>query len=104
MKTFEIMFSDLTEEAQKRFLEFQGIDSEKDGNYEVFPITCLEMEDFEKGKPSKSDIISEVAKEKGFEIIDVKIDLPDPDDWKGFPSSEEWEEQKKLREVKRTEE
>jgi len=45
MKTFEIMFDDLTEEAQQRFLEFQGLEDPKDGNYEVVPIAVIELED-----------------------------------------------------------
>lgn len=45
MKTFEIMFDDLAEEAQRRFLEFQGLEDPKDGNYEVVPIAVIELED-----------------------------------------------------------
>ena len=45
MKMFEIMFDDLTEEAQKRFLEFQGLESPEDGNYEVVPIAIVELAD-----------------------------------------------------------
>ncbi len=45
MKTFEIMFSDLTEEAQKRFLEFQEIDCAEDGNYDKTPIACMDLEE-----------------------------------------------------------
>jgi hypothetical protein len=45
MKTFEIMFDDLTPDAQKRFLEFQGCESESDGNWEVVPIATVDLED-----------------------------------------------------------
>ncbi|MBA7628862.1 hypothetical protein ES703_36359 [subsurface metagenome] len=45
MKTFEIMFDDLTEEAQQRFLEFQGLEDQADGNYEVVPVAVVELED-----------------------------------------------------------
>ena len=45
MKTFEIMFDDLTEEAQKRFLEFQGLEDPADGNYGIVPIAVLELEE-----------------------------------------------------------
>ena len=45
MKTFEIMFDDLTEEAQRRFLEFQGLDNPYDGNYDIVPIAIVELED-----------------------------------------------------------
>ncbi len=45
MKTFEIMFDDLTEEAQRQFLEFQGLEDSKDGNYDIVPIAVIELED-----------------------------------------------------------
>lgn len=45
MRTFEVMFSDLTPEAQARLLKFERIESESDGNLEHFPIAILERED-----------------------------------------------------------
>jgi hypothetical protein len=45
MKTFEIMFDDLTEEVQQQFLEFQGLADSKDGNYDIVPIAVIELED-----------------------------------------------------------
>ena len=45
MKTFEVMFDDLSEEAQRRFLEFQGLEDSKDGNYDIVPIAIIELED-----------------------------------------------------------
>jgi len=39
MDEFEIMLSDLTPEAQARFLEFIGSDGED--NYDVFPIATV---------------------------------------------------------------
>lgn len=48
MKTFEIMFNDLTPKAQKEFLKFQGVDSISDGNWEVIPIAAVELEDEEE--------------------------------------------------------
>lgn len=42
MATFELYFSDLTPDAQKRFLEFEGIETPEDGNYDVFPIDIME--------------------------------------------------------------
>lgn len=45
METFEIMFDDLNEEAQRAFLEFQGLESPSDGNYEIVPIVELEKEE-----------------------------------------------------------
>ncbi len=44
MRSFEIMFSDLNENAQKRFLEFQEVKSEKEGNFEVSPIAIIYSE------------------------------------------------------------
>lgn len=37
----EIYWSDLTEEAQKQFLEYSGGDN---GNYDVYPIATIEYE------------------------------------------------------------
>ena len=45
MKTFEIMFDDLTDEAQQRFLEFQGLDNYQDGNYDIMPLAIVDMEE-----------------------------------------------------------
>jgi hypothetical protein len=39
---FEIYFSDLTEEAQKRYLEFQGVDDPAELNAEYSPLCILE--------------------------------------------------------------
>lgn len=38
---FEIYFSDLTQEAQERFLASCGLSSAAEGNYDVFPITAI---------------------------------------------------------------
>ena len=45
MSTFEIMFDDLTEEAQARFLEFQGLEGPEDGNYDIVPIAIVDLEE-----------------------------------------------------------
>ena len=45
MKTFEIMLDDLSEDAQVRFLEFQGLEDPSDGNYEICPIAIVELEE-----------------------------------------------------------
>jgi len=45
MKMFEIMFGDLNEEAQKRFLAFQGLDNPKDGNLDIVPIAIVELDE-----------------------------------------------------------
>lgn len=38
---FDIYFSDLTPEAQKRFLAFYGLINAAEGNYDVFPIISI---------------------------------------------------------------
>lgn len=42
MKIFEIYWQDLTAEAQERLFAFLGGEN---GNYDVFPIATLEVED-----------------------------------------------------------
>ena len=42
MKTFEIYLQDLTPAKQQELIEFLGSDN---GNYDVFPIASLEVED-----------------------------------------------------------
>ncbi len=37
----EVYLSDLNAEAQKQFLEAMNMESEADGNYEVFPIAVI---------------------------------------------------------------
>lgn len=41
----EIMFDDLTAEAQERVLEFYGLKTAEDGNFEISPIAILEIGD-----------------------------------------------------------
>lgn len=41
MDNFDIMFHDLTDEAQKRLLAFEGINDECEMNWDVFPIVVL---------------------------------------------------------------
>jgi hypothetical protein len=38
---FEIMFNDLKPKAQKRLLEFLGLSSAAEGNYDAFPIAFV---------------------------------------------------------------
>ena len=47
MKSMEIYYSDLTTEAQARFLKFQGLDDAEDGNFEYSPITIVDSEEEE---------------------------------------------------------
>ena len=44
-KTFEIMFDDLNEEAQKRFLSLFGLERAEDGNWNIVPLAVFETED-----------------------------------------------------------
>jgi len=48
-KTFEIYWSDLTEECQKRLYEFLG---NENGNYDVFPFATLYREDEPDEEPN----------------------------------------------------
>ena len=47
MKSFEIMFDDLNEDAQARFLNFQNLVDAKGENFDVFPLVTYDMEDEE---------------------------------------------------------
>ena len=42
MRTFEIYFEDLTPDKQQELIEFLGGEN---GNYDVFPLATLEIED-----------------------------------------------------------
>ena len=44
MSTFEIEFDDLNEDAQKRFLKFQGLENPEQGNLHISPIAFVELE------------------------------------------------------------
>jgi hypothetical protein len=45
MSLFEIYFSDLNEEAQRKYLEFQGVEDPAELNAEYSPICVLERSD-----------------------------------------------------------
>ncbi len=47
VKLFEIYFHDLTEDAQRRYLEFQGVQKPEELNADLFPIFVLEREEVE---------------------------------------------------------
>lgn len=51
MKGFEIYFYDLTEDAQKRYLEFQGVEDPSELNADIFPICVIE-----RGEDDKVDV------------------------------------------------
>lgn len=44
---FEIYFNDLNADAQKRFLEYIGLDDPKEGNYDIdmCPITVIDYQE-----------------------------------------------------------
>lgn len=45
--TFELYFSDLTEDAQQEILKRAGVKSPEDMNWDVFPITTIEFDNNE---------------------------------------------------------
>ena len=45
MATFEIYYNDLHEEAQGRYLEFQGVEDLSELNAELLPLCILERSD-----------------------------------------------------------
>jgi len=47
MKTFEIYFDDLNEEAKAEYLVFVGADYDSDLNHENLPLAIVEVEDAE---------------------------------------------------------
>lgn len=54
MAEFDIYFRDLAPEAQKAFLEAAGLSDTKEGNYDVFPIATVELENMSVAKQHKN--------------------------------------------------
>lgn len=52
---FEIYFSDLTPEAQERFLASCGLSSAAEGNYDVFPITDVPTPEIDRENAETSE-------------------------------------------------
>lgn len=52
---FEIYFSDLTPEAQERFLASCGLSSAAEGNYDVFPITAIPTPEMDRESAGTSE-------------------------------------------------
>lgn len=52
---FEIMFSDLNEDAQERFLEYMGMDDPSEGNYEFVPIAEIDYNDDDDDEDDEAD-------------------------------------------------
>lgn len=57
MKSFEIMFSDLNERAQKEFLDLLGLNSAEEGNWDIVPLAIFETEDDEP-EPEHSESVN----------------------------------------------
>ena len=55
MAVFELYFTDLTEQAQAEFLRKAGLQSAKEGNYDVFPITEIVVGDDEDDEDEDDD-------------------------------------------------
>ena len=45
MKSFEIFFNDLNEDAQKEFLKFAGVEDESELNHELAPLAIVDVEE-----------------------------------------------------------
>lgn len=45
MKSFEIMYYDLNDDAKKEFLIFQGVKNESELNFEDTPIAIVDLEE-----------------------------------------------------------
>ena len=59
-KTFEVMFGDLTQEAQERLLEFEGVSDQSECNYDFSPIAIIEREiEIDLDKDPESQIMGE---------------------------------------------
>ena len=83
MASFELYFSDLTEEAQKSFLEKAGLNSAEEGNYDVFPITEIEFdneddeEEFEDDNLTKDGVpVNKVTSHLGILIKTILRTTP----------------------------
>lgn len=45
MKKFEVYFSDLNKDAQKRLMELVKIEDSKEMNWDIYPLTILEFDE-----------------------------------------------------------
>ena len=65
MYTFDIYFSDLNDDAKARLLEFAGVESASDMNWDmdILPIACFDLEkDDESAKKIAYNLIEERSK------------------------------------------
>jgi len=44
IKSFEIYYNDLSEEAKKEYLKFEGVEDESDLNHEITPLAIIDLE------------------------------------------------------------
>jgi len=58
VESFEIHFDDLSDEAKKEFLEFQGMKDPSEGNFDVLPIAIVDKE-VEGGEVEESKEVKE---------------------------------------------
>ena len=47
MKSFEVFFTDLTPDAQRRYLEFQGVQTFEELNCDILPIAIIDKDESE---------------------------------------------------------
>lgn len=66
-KSFDIMFYDLTEEAQKKILKFKDIDDPSEVGWTYVPIATLVTTDEQEEKLDNVDDMSEIPQE-GYDI------------------------------------
>jgi hypothetical protein len=71
VKSFEIHFSDLTDDAQKRFLEFMGMKDPTEGNYDM-DIVPLASIDIDEDLPEQD--LQDSTDEKGGSEVEILLD------------------------------
>lgn len=69
---FEIYFTDLNKEAQKRFLQFEKIQTPKQGNFDVFPVAVVYRNTEEKKEEGKSKSAERTARTTKVQKLSVK--------------------------------
>ena len=72
---FEIYFSDLTPEAQERFLASCGLSSAAEGNYDVFPITAIPTPEMDRESAETSE--NKACNEESAEASEI-VEREDP--------------------------
>ena len=54
MRTFELYYNDLNDDAKKRYLNFQRVSDASELNYEISPLAIIDVEDEENKDPCDS--------------------------------------------------